>query len=92
MLGKFAQQRIAQTIQTFEMFKQKDEPFEMRSLEFAIDAVERMRDGVKNLLAIADSVVDRKCYRAAARSRCVAVPRFPRPEDLLCMGLAGNKS
>ena len=34
------------------MFEQEDEPFEMRGFELRVDAVERMRDGVNDLLGL----------------------------------------
>ena len=38
-LGQITQKRVAQTVDTFEMFEQKDELLEMRCLEFAVHAV-----------------------------------------------------
>src|SRR3954454_24213864 len=52
LLRQVAQQRVAQPIDSFEMFKEKDQAFEVRRLEFAVDAVQRMRDRVRDRLAL----------------------------------------
>src|SRR5438477_13002675 len=51
-LGKFAQNRVAQAVDAFEMFEEQNEPFEMRGLEFAVDAVERMRHRMGDFAAL----------------------------------------
>ena len=38
-LCQITQKRVAQTVDAFEMFEQKDELLEMRCLEFAVHAV-----------------------------------------------------
>src|SRR5260370_33621472 len=48
-LRQLAQERVAQAVDAFEMFEKQHEPFEMRGLEFAVDAVKRMRNRVGNI-------------------------------------------
>src|SRR5205085_3610916 len=45
---QIAEQGIAQAIDAFKMFEEKDQPFQMRGSELAVDAVEGVGDGVSN--------------------------------------------
>src|SRR5215472_9132815 len=49
---ELAQKRVAQAVDAFEMFKEQDEPFEMRRFQFSVYAVERMRDRVRDFSAL----------------------------------------
>lgn len=51
-LRELAQKRVPQTVDAFEMFEEQNEPFKMRGLEFAVDAVERMRDRMRDFSAL----------------------------------------
>ena len=51
-LHELAQKSVAQTVDAFEMFEEQNEPFEMRGLEFAVDAVERMRHRMGDFAAL----------------------------------------
>ena len=42
--AQHAQERIAQPVDAFEMLEKKDQPFEVRGFQLAINAVERVRD------------------------------------------------
>ncbi len=48
LLRQLAQERVAQSVDAFEMLEEQNQPFEMRGVELAVDAVERMRDGVRD--------------------------------------------
>jgi hypothetical protein len=48
-LGEIAQKSVAQTVDSLKMLEKKDEPLEMARLEFAVDAVKRMRNRVRDL-------------------------------------------
>src|ERR1700758_3405463 len=50
--GELAQERVSQSIDSFKMFEEQNEPFEMRRFEFAVHAVERMSDRVGDLAAL----------------------------------------
>jgi len=47
--GKIAQKRVAQSVDTLKMFKEKDQLLEMSCFQFAIHAVKRMRDRMRDL-------------------------------------------
>src|SRR6266513_5677059 len=51
-LDELAQKRVAQTVDAFEMFEEQNQPLEMRGFEFAVDAVERMRDRMGDFAAL----------------------------------------
>jgi hypothetical protein len=51
-LGQVAEKRVAQTVDALEMFKQKNELLEMRRFKFAVNAVQRMRHGVRDLCSL----------------------------------------
>jgi len=51
-LRKLAQERVAQAVDALEMFKEQNQPFQMGCFEFAIHAVERMRDRVRALRCV----------------------------------------
>src|SRR5467141_621371 len=51
-LDELAQERVAQTVDAFEMFEEQNQALEMRGFEFAVDAVKRMRDRVDNFPAL----------------------------------------
>ena len=51
-MHELAQKSVAQTVDAFEMFEEQNEPFEMRGLEFAVDAVERMRHRMGDFAAL----------------------------------------
>src|SRR6267143_2107694 len=52
LLRKLAQERVAQTVDGLEMFEEQNQPFEMRCVELAVDAVKRVRDRVRDLAAL----------------------------------------
>src|SRR5204863_9871538 len=43
-----AEEGIAQTVDALEMLEEQDQPFQVRRFKLAIDAVERMRDGMRD--------------------------------------------
>ena len=45
---ELAEQGVAQTVASLEVLKKKDQPLEVRGLELAIDAVERVGDRVRD--------------------------------------------
>src|SRR5205823_4804899 len=45
---EIAEQGIAQAIDAFKMFEKKDQPFHMCGRELAVDAIERVGNGVRN--------------------------------------------
>ena len=49
---QLAQECVSQTVDALEMFKEQDQPFEVRRVEFSVDAVERMRHGVGDFSAL----------------------------------------
>ena len=49
VLRQVAEQGIAQTIDPFKMFEEEDQPLQMRRVQFAIDAVKRVGDGMSDL-------------------------------------------
>jgi hypothetical protein len=49
LAGQHAQEGIAQPVDAFEVLKKQDEPFEMRGLELAVNAVKRVRHGMRDL-------------------------------------------
>ena len=49
---EIAQQRVAQTIDSFEMFEEQNQALEMRCIQFAIDAVERMSNRMRDHFAL----------------------------------------
>src|SRR5215471_20612084 len=51
-LGQLAQQRIAQSIDSLEVFEEQNKPLDVRRLEFPIDAVKRMGDGVSDIRGV----------------------------------------
>src|SRR2546421_12298405 len=51
-LHELAQKSVAQTVDALEMFEVQNEPFEMRGLEFAVDAVERMSQRMGDFAAL----------------------------------------
>jgi hypothetical protein len=51
-LGEIAQKSIAQTVDSLKMLEKKDEPLEMARLEFAVDAIKRMRNRVRDLCGL----------------------------------------
>ncbi len=55
-----AQERIAQTVDAFEVLEKEDQPFEVRDFELAVDAIKRVGDGVGDrfFLKVALQVVD----------------------------------
>ena len=89
-LGQIAQKRVPQTVDRLEMFEQKNQLLEMLWLEFAVHAVQRMRNGVRDLRTLGDSFADRKCFRERFRCRDAAVLKFPKPECATCSRPAGN--
>ena len=48
-LGQIAQKCIAQTVDALEMLEKKNEHFKMTRIEFAVDTVKGMRDGMRDL-------------------------------------------
>src|ERR1043165_8375966 len=48
ILGQLAQEGIAQTVDPLEVFEQQNQALEVRRLELAVDAVERMSDGMSD--------------------------------------------
>ena len=48
-LGQVAQKRVAQAVDALEMFEEKDQLLEMFCLQFAVNAVKRMRDRMRDL-------------------------------------------
>ena len=48
--GKHAEERVSETVDSLEMFEEKDEALEMRGLQFAVDAVKRVGHRVGNAL------------------------------------------
>ena len=90
--GQHAQERVAQTVDAFEMLEEEDQPFEMGGFELAVDAVKRVRDRMGDRLLSGDSFADRKCSRAAPRSRHAALRKFPRPADEFYTDREENKS
>ena len=48
-LGQIAQKRVAQSVDALEMFEEKSELLEMSCFQFAIHAVKRMRDRMRDL-------------------------------------------
>src|SRR6266496_3399521 len=52
LLRELAQKRVAQTVDAFEMFEEQYESLEMHGFEFAVHAVERMRDRMRYLSAL----------------------------------------
>ena len=52
LAGQIAEQSVAQAVDAFEMFEEQDQPLEMRGGELAVNAVERMRDGMRNVLLL----------------------------------------
>ena len=89
---QLAQKRVTQTVQTLEMFEEKNESLEMRRFQFAIDAVKRVGNGVNNLLALQVTLQIENIVAQLRRFRCAALRKFPRPADLFCMGPEGNTS
>ena len=55
-LRQLAQERIAQAVDPFEVFEEQDQPLEVRRFQLAVDAVERMGNGVGDGRASADNV------------------------------------
>src|SRR5207244_13037391 len=45
---EIAEERIAQAIDAFKMFEEKDQPFQMCGGELAVDTVERVGNGMRN--------------------------------------------
>ena len=48
-LGEIAQKSVAQTVDPLKMLEKEDEPLEMARLEFAVDAIKRMRNRMRDL-------------------------------------------
>src|SRR5207247_4209709 len=48
-LGQVAQKRVAQAVDALEMFEEKDQLFEMFCLQFAVNAVKRMSDRMRDV-------------------------------------------
>ena len=49
ILRQLAQERVAQTVNAFEVLKEENQPFEVRRGQLAVDAVERRSDGMGNM-------------------------------------------
>ena len=47
-----AEERVAQAVDSLEMFEEQNEPLEMRGFQFAVDAVERMRHRMRDGLLL----------------------------------------
>ena len=73
------------------MLEEKNEPLEMRRLEFAVDAVKRVGHRMGDLLALQVLLQIENFSRSLTISRA-ALRRFPRPADLSCRDPAGNMS
>ena len=56
MPGEVAEECVAQTVDAFEVLEKQDQPFEMRSAEFAVDAVERVRHRVGDRLLLKEGL------------------------------------
>ncbi len=52
LLRQLAQERIAQAIDALEMFEEENQALEMRDLQFAVDAVKRMRHRMHDRCAL----------------------------------------
>jgi hypothetical protein len=73
---QIAQQRIPQAVDAFEMLKEKNEPLEVGGLEFAVNAVERVGSGMRDLLPMQISL---KVENVFARRRNDAMLLFGQP-------------
>ena len=54
--GEIAEERVAQTIDAFEVLEEQNESLEMRGAQLAVDAVKRVRDGVRDRLLLQESL------------------------------------
>ena len=73
LLRQLAQERIAQSVDAFEMLEEKNQSLEMRGLQFAVDAVERMRDRMGDRSLAGDNACRSKMLsRSATISACCA--------------------
>ncbi len=52
LLRQLAQERIAQAVDAFEMLEEENQALQMRGLQFAVDAVKRMRHRMHDRLAL----------------------------------------
>ena len=51
-MRKLAQERVPQTVDALEMFEEQNQPLKMRALQFSVDAVKGMSDGVCDFRAL----------------------------------------
>ena len=75
--AKVAEQRVAQSIDPFEVLKQQNQPFEMRRAELAIDAVERMRDSVGDRVLLEESLEIENIVAQAHNLRVLGFGKTP---------------
>ena len=73
LLGQFAQERIAQSVDALEVLEEQNQPLEMRGLQFAVDAVKRMRHRMHDRLALQ---IGLQLEDVVARAHDLCVLRF----------------
>ena len=88
---EIAEQGIAQAIDAFKMFEEKDQPFQMRGGELAVDAVERVGDGVRNSIFCQVLLQLENVATEDGNILMLRSAQSPRPVGEACTNLAGNR-